>query len=133
MSNRKGKEREEANRPSGEPVLKLDAKFKDFVNFEWDDSQKEAYGFWVITFDFWQQLNTQAAKGRRITVQFDTYHSCEVASCFERDVASPNAGYICTARGLDAASAISRLLFLVSELMPNEWVKPKKRDKQDKW
>lgn len=112
---------------------KTEAKFAGYVNFEWSDVQKEAFSVWAIEFNFWDELNAQTSKGRRISIGYDAYHQCQVASCFERDADSPNAGYICTARGVDGSTAISRLLYLISELMPDEWVKPKSKPKQDLW
>lgn len=109
------------------------AKFAGYCNFDWQDAQKEACVVWSLEFNFWDELNAQTEKGRRITVGYDAYHQCQVASCFERDIESPNAGYICTARGLDAGTAISRLLYLISELMPEGWMKSTPADRADKW
>jgi len=112
---------------------KLDAKFTGFVNFEWTDAHKEHWARWTLEFNFWDEYNMQCAKGRRISTQYDLYHQCYVSSCFERDSNSPNAGAICTARGMDAASSISRLLFLVSDVLRDGWgVKPLV-EQSDKW
>jgi hypothetical protein len=127
------KRREKTEQNSNELTKRFKAEFKGYVNFEWSDSQKEAFGVWALEFNFWDEFNAQTAKGRRITTGYDPYHQCQVASCFERDIDSPNAGYICTARGLDGSTAISRLLYLISELMPDEWVKPTQRAKSDQW
>ena len=127
------KRREKTQSQTAPIERKNEAKFVGYVNFEWSDVQKEAFGIWVLKFNFWDELNAQTAKYRRISVGWDTYHQCYVASAFERDTDSPNAGYICTARGVDAATAVSRLLFLISELMPDEWVKPQSKPKQDLW
>ena len=127
------KRRDKTEGETDELANRLKADFKGYVNFEWTDDQKEAFSIWALEFNFWDELNAQTGKGRRITTGYDAYHNCQVASCFERDINSPNAGYICTARGLDAATAVSRLLYLISELMPDEWIKPKSKPKQDLW
>jgi hypothetical protein len=113
--------------------LDLSAEWAGFVNFEWTDALKEQYGFWVLEFNFWDELNLQAARGRRISVQFDLYHQCYVASVFERDAKSVNAGKLVTARGQDSATAISRLLFLLSNALREGWGTTKKSSTEDKW
>jgi hypothetical protein len=127
------KRRERTEASTKELTDRLKAEFRGYVNFEWTDAQKEAFAVWALEFDFWSQLNAQTERGRKISVGYDAYHHCQVASCFERDIASPNAGYICTARGVDSSTAISRLLYLISELMPDEWAKPQQRVKSDLW
>jgi hypothetical protein len=127
------KRREKSEADTDDNAKRFKAEFRGYVNFDWNDAQKERFAVWALEFDFWSQLDAQTNKGRRIAVGFDAYHQCQVASCFERDVTSPNAGYICTARGVDASTAISRLLFLISELMPEEWIKPQQRSKSDQW
>jgi len=127
------KRREKTERETATSKRKIEAKFAGYVNFEWNDLQKEAYAVWADKFNFWSELDAQTEKYRRISVGWDAYHQCYVASAFERDADSPNAGYICTARGVDSSTALSRLLFLISELMPDEWVKPQSKPKQDLW
>ena len=111
----------------------LSAKFTGFVNFEWTDAHKEHYAIWANEFNFWDEYNAQCAKGRRISTQYDLYHQCYVSSCFERDVKSVNAGAICTARGMDAATSISRLLFLVSDVLREGWGLKSTPSQADKW
>lgn len=112
---------------------KLNAEWKGYINYEWTDAAKERFAVWLDETNIFDDLDAHAAKGRKITVGFDAYHKCMVASCFERDANSPNAGYIVTARGAQAATALARLLYLISEEMPVEWSKPALSVPEDKW
>jgi len=109
------------------------AEFAGFVNFEWTDAHKENCIRWASELDFWHEYNQQCAKGRRISTQFDLYHQCYVSSAFERDINSPNAGLICTARGMDGSISLTRLLYLLSDALREGWGKSKTPLYEDKW
>jgi hypothetical protein len=112
---------------------KLKAEWKGYINYEWSDAAKERFAVWLDETNLFSELDAHAAKGRKFTQGFDAYHKCMVATCFERDETSANAGYIVTARGIDATTAFARLLYLISEEMPHEWSKPSVIANEDKW
>lgn len=112
---------------------KLNAEWKGYINYEWSDAAKERFAVWLDETNIFDELDAHAAKGRKFTTGFDAYHKCMVATCFERDANSPNAGYIVTARGKTASIAQARLLYLICEEMPVEWSKPAVNAPEDKW
>jgi len=112
---------------------KLNAEWKGYINYEWSDAAKERFAVWLDETNIFDELNSHTAKGRKFAQGFDAYHKCMLATCFERDAKSVNAGYIVTARGSDAATALARLLYLISEEMPHEWSKPSAIANEDKW
>jgi len=114
-------------------VGRLKAEWKGYINYEWSDAAKERFAVWLDETNLFNELDAHTAKGRKFTTGYDAYHKCMVATCFERDINSPNAGYIVTARGKEASTAQARLLYLISEEMPHEWTKPSVIADVDKW
>jgi len=127
------KRRQKTEETSDPLVSRLKAEWKGYINYEWSDAAKERFAVWLYETNILSELDSHAAKGRKFTTGYDAYHKCMVATCFERDAASVNAGYIVTARGQNGSTALARLLYLISEEMPHEWTKPAAVVHEDKW
>jgi len=134
MRDKDQRKRRAATEAQGDPLVgRLKAEWKGYINYEWSDAAKERFAVWLDETNLFVEMDKHAALGRKFTSGFDAYHKCYVSTCFERDTTSVNAGYIVTARGMDATTSLARLLYLISEEMPVEWSKPSVSAPADKW
>jgi len=122
-----------SNAPADELARRFKAEFAGFVNFNPTESDKEAYVAWVQNCDVWEAMEVHSAKGRKLTVQMDVRNGGHMAMCMERDIESVNAGRICTSRGKTAGIALTRLLFLISDNFPEDWMKSGLMKGEDAW
>lgn len=109
------------------------APFTGFVNFNPTESDKENYVAWVLDTDMWGEIERHVLLGRKITIQTDVRNGGAMAMCMERDVQSVNAGRICTSRGKESGIALTRLLFLLSDKFPEDWMKSGLMQDADRW
>jgi|SRR5215208_2572185 len=126
-----------ANRTSVTPAStngdKFSAPYKGFVNFNPSQSQKEDFSEWADATDFWETLDSHLRLGRKFGVTQDKDGKTFCATLMERDVTSPNAGLIATARALRPDVAAWRLFFYVGELFPKDWNTIEGLSQSDRW
>lgn len=115
----------------GKPNVK--AQWKGFVNFTPSEPQKERFVQWLSEVNYYDALDEQAAKGRKISVGYSPNDGCYLATCLERDELSVNAGLMATARAATPSLAQLRLLFYVSEVFQPNWDYLYRGQNADKW
>lgn len=128
----RGKDKSATNAGSASPNS-WTATFDGYVNYEWTDADKEAFIIWTGENNFWDIRATQTNLGRKFSISFDPKQSCYIATCFERDAKSPNAGLCVSARGRELEMAEWRILFLVNSLMGANWKNGRERKGDDVW
>lgn len=111
-----------------------DAPFRGYVNVNLSEEQKLAHDDWAASASMWERFGDEVANGVNVSVKRERGKGSFVASATQRDPASPNAGLCVTARGRDAATALTRLLFTLTVLSH----KPRWEDTQpmadpDRW
>lgn len=119
--------------PKDELAKRYNAEFSGFVNFNPSEGDKERYVAWVQDCDVWEALENHSILGRKITTQMDVRNGGHMAMCMERDTQSVNAGRICTSRGKTVGTALTRLLFLISDQFPEDWMKSGVIQDSDRW
>lgn len=88
-----------------------DAPFRGYINLNLTDEQKAAWAVWSESASFWVQLAAFVADGINLAVKIDPKGTGALASATQRSQASENAGLVVTARGSDAAVALSRVVY----------------------
>ena len=109
------------------------AKFTEYVNFTPSDAQKERFALWISEHNLWDELADAMDKGIRVSWEWDDYNSCYQASAFCKDMDSVNAGRVCTARGAEQDTALSRLMWYISDDFPEDWKGKTKNVPKDVW
>ena len=109
------------------------AKFTEYVNFTPTDAQKERFAGWISSHNLWDELAMQMDRGIRVSWEWDDYSNCYQASAFCKDMDNVNAGRVCTARANEQDTALSRLMWYISEDFPEDWKAKVKQVQKDIW
>lgn len=127
-----GKDRKDAKQL---PLLGgYDAQFRGYINLNLTDAQKDAYTAWSVTDALWVQFEAFVSDGVNLSVKWLPKDNCFIASATQRREASPNAGLVVTARGLSAAVAFGRVIYILTILSHEErWEDVQPIAGRDRW
>lgn len=126
---------------SGKPTTKRNkvvavdnAEFRGYINVDLTDEQKEQYPRWSASASYWEALDGFTSIGVNLSLKREKKSEGYLASGTQRATDSPNAGLCVTARAKDAATALGRLLFILTVLSSSErWEDVQPLADPDRW
>jgi hypothetical protein len=131
-ADKNGKERPAKN--SGKVGKGYDAPFRGYINLNLSDEQKDAWLKWSESQSFWDALAHHVADGVNLAVKVDPKGTGFLSSATQRREDSPNAGLVVTARGRDAAVALSRCVYCLVVLgHKDRWEETQPLADPDRW
>lgn len=135
MGVEKNRAAEARDRKRGRAASKIwNAEFVGYINPELTEDEKETYDAWAASEGFWEALEAFPDDGINLSLKKEPKTGGFLASGTQRRPDSPNAGFVVTARGGAASTALGRLLFTLKILSHYEkWSERQKRPAADRW
>lgn len=100
-----------------EPQKRYTAQWRAFVNVQLSTHDKEGFVTWANENNFFDVMDAHTALGRKFSVNLDPKGNCYTAFVLERDVLSPNAGLMLSARANSSSMALWRLLYILETVL----------------
>jgi hypothetical protein len=99
----------------------MDAEFAGWVNCSLGTTHKEAYENWLRSAEALTDFQAVVDNFYRLTVGIDVKNDAYVANAFMRSTRSPHAGKMTSQRSADPYTALMKLVFAISHVMPENW------------
>lgn len=97
------------------------APFSGWCNYTPKDDDREAFERWYEAGLFYVALEDTILNGLKYSLTYQWDESCFIATAFQRDAESVNAGVMISARSSDAHRALCKLVWTILILLPAEW------------
>lgn len=130
-SRKRGKQSKPLATQAKDPEKRFTAQWAGYVNVELTRDDKDEFWKWYEKGMLWEDLASNLEMGRKFSFYIDEKDGSAVASVFERDTQSPNAGLTVTMRGREAMSALARVVWVVSWRLGAVWKAARPMDDLD--